>query len=151
VLEFSQKQGVCITIHNSSKFLLTHCVSKKNDDILYMLSFLANTSWHHDLFIYGMYLSYILFAITLTGVLYIDPLYLSTLRTIIKYYVCIVLLLRFNPFVKSSNKASDIEFNRRIAFSAGIFLLFTTTATSIMESYLNQVLNINNISTDSHD
>ena len=104
-----------------------------------MLSSFASTSWHHDFFIYGMYLSYILFAITLTGVLYIDPVYLSTLREVLKYYVCIVLLLRFNPFVKSSNKASDIEFNRRIAFSAGVFLLFTTAATSVVESYLNSV------------
>ena len=104
-----------------------------------MLSFFANTSWHHDFFIYGMYLSYILFIITLTGMLYIDPVYLSTLRIILKYYVCAILLIRFNPFVKRSNKASDIEFNRRIAFSAGIFLLLTTTVTSIMEGYLKNI------------
>ena len=114
-----------------------------------MLSTFASTSWHHDFFIYGMYLSYILFAITLTGVLYIDPVYLSTLRTILKYYVCVVLLLRFNPYVKRSNKASDIEFNRRIAFSAGLFLLFTTAATNVMEGYLNGVLKINGLGTSS--
>ena len=108
-----------------------------------MLSSLAKSSWHHDIFIYGMYLSYMLFAVTLTGVSYIDPVYLSTLRTLLKYYVCAILLLRFNPFVKTSNKASDIEFNRRIAFSAGIFLLFTTAATNVAERYLNSVLNIN--------
>ena len=114
-----------------------------------MLSTFASTSWHHDFFIYGMYLSYILFAITLTGMLYIDPVYLSTLRTILKYYVCAILLIRFNPFVKRSNKASDIEFNRRIAFSAGIFLLLTTTATNAMENYFNSVLKINGFGTSS--
>lgn len=109
------------------------------------LSSLASTSWHHDFFIYGMYLSYALFAITLTGILYIDPVYLSTLRMTLKYYVCAVLLLRFNPFVKISNKTSDIEFNRRIAFSAGIFLLFTTAATNVVENYLNSILKINSL------
>jgi hypothetical protein len=104
-----------------------------------MLSFLANTSWHHDLFIYGMYLSYILFAITLTGILYIDPVYLTALRTFLKYYVCAILILRFNPFVTGSTKPSDIAFNRRIAFSAGIFLLLTTTATSVVQGYMNGV------------
>ena len=114
-----------------------------------MLSSFASSSWHHDFFIYGTYLSYILFAMTLTGILYINPVYLSTLRTILKYYVCAVLLLRFNPFVKWSNKASDVEFNRRIAFSAGIFLLLTTTVTSIMEGYLKNILKINGLETSS--
>jgi hypothetical protein len=108
-------------------------------NIMYMLSSIVNTSWHHNLFTYGVYLSYVLFIVTLTGVLYIDPSYLSTLRNILKYYVCAILLLRFNPFVKMSTKTSDIEFNRRIAFSAGIFLLLTTTATVAIQNAITTI------------
>jgi hypothetical protein len=95
-----------------------------------MLSSLTDTSLHHKAFRYGMYLSYVLFAITLTGIMYIDPMYLSSLDSALKYYVAIVLLVRFNPLASVPRKKADIKFNRSIAFSAGVFLLLTTAALS---------------------
>ena len=45
------------------------------------------------------------------------------LGTVMKYYVTIFLLLRFNPLTKT--KFTD--FDRRIVFSSAIFMLTTTT------------------------
>ena len=85
-----------------------------------------------NLFIYGMYLSYVLFAIALTGIYEIDPLYLSTLRIFLKYFICIILIVKFNPFThKISYRATDVEFNRHLIFHSAIFLLLATTATNV--------------------
>ena len=92
-------------------------------------------SWHKKLFLYGNYLSYILFITAFSGVLYISPSHLDTLATVLKYYVCIFLLIRFNPLIKITSR--DTEFDRKVAFSAGVFLLLTTTATTIAKEYVS--------------
>ena len=102
------------------------------------LNHCANQSWHRRAFIYGLYLSYILYIIALLGITTLKPEYLDTLESILKYYICAILIIKFNPFVKPSNK----EFDRLIAFEAGIFLLLTTTATSFVQKYIQD--NISN-------
>lgn len=92
-------------------------------------------SWHKQLFLYGNYLSYILFITAFSGILYISPSHLDTLSTALKYYVCAFLLIRFNPFVII--KSRDTEFDRKVAFSAGVFLLLTTTVTTIAKEYVS--------------
>lgn len=108
-----------------------------------MLSFLFNltkASWHQKLYIYGIYASYLLFFLALTGVVSLSPTYMTTLETILKYYVCLFLIVRFNPLVKDEKiTKAELEFDRRIAFSAGLFLLLTTAITSIAQSYLTQL------------
>ena len=92
-----------------------------------VLSYIIKKKYHHTFFKYMLYTSYILFAIAFTGVYRIDPSYLTTLNELIKYYVCIFLLVQFNPY--SEINCEDSEFNRKIVFSAGIFLLLTTGIT----------------------
>lgn len=92
-------------------------------------------SWHKNIFLYGNYISYMVFILAFTGVVSIAPTYLDTLNTILKYYVCGFLLIRFNPLVEI--KSRDAEFDRKVAFSAGVFLLLTTTATTIAKEYVS--------------
>lgn len=92
-----------------------------------VLSYILNNKYHHNIFEYMLYTSYILFAIAFTGVYSVDPSYLTTLNELITYYVCIFLLVQFNPYSKI--KCEDYEINRKIVFSAGIFLLLTTGIT----------------------
>lgn len=98
---------------------------------------------YKDIFIYGLYISYLLFFIAFTGFFTISPQYLTTLEMVMKYYVCGFLLLRFNPWVskKIRNTAKNAEFDRRVAFSAGVFLLFSTAFTDIAEYYLVNIKN----------
>ena len=97
---------------------------------------LGRAKWHKSAYTWGLYLSYALFAVAFTGVLRIDPQYLVGLETAIKYYVCAFLLIRFNPLThKRAHSAATAEFDRRIAFAAGVFLLLTTAVTGIAASY----------------
>jgi hypothetical protein len=79
------------------------------------------SAWHKTLFDYVSYLSVLFIIVTYTGVFYINPIYINTIHNCILYYVCAVLLIRFNPYVKHSY----VEFDRKIAFTAGIILLTT--------------------------
>lgn len=58
--------------------------------------------------------------------------YLEITQEILKYYVIFFLLIRFNPFTRT--KFTDLD--RRVVFSASLFLLTTTTLTN----YANQTL-----------
>ena len=91
--------------------------------------------WHERLFLYGNYLSYLLFFCAFIGVLRLEPKYLSTLNTALKYYIAIFLIIHFNPIIRI--KVHNQAFDRNIAFKAGIFLLLTSTATSIASDYIN--------------
>ena len=107
---------------------------------MYMLDYLnrlANKPWHQKAYIYGLYLSYFLYIVALLGITTFKPEYLNALENILKYYICIILIVKFNPFVKPSNK----EFDRHVAFEAGIFLLLTTT-TGLVQKYIKEIKNV---------
>jgi len=72
--------------------------------------------------------SYILYACVLFGVVGGAPKYLELLKTCVSIYVCLFLIIRFNPFRK---RPSFNELDRKIAYNAGIFILMTTGITSI--------------------
>ena len=102
---------------------------------------ISNSTWHQKLFIWGIYLSYLLFFISITGIIALKPEYLTSLEEILKYYVCAFLIIRFNPFVKKhSITLKEFNFDKQIAFSAGIFLLLTTAITDIANNYLVNVI-----------
>ena len=102
---------------------------------------MTNWTWHQSIFKYAVYVSYILYIITFMGIFKNSPEYLTVLDNIIKYYVCIVLLIRFNPFIKNIKIDNKLEFDRKIAFSAGIFLLFTTTVSTIAQQFFSMEFN----------
>jgi len=79
------------------------------------------------------YLSIFFIIVTYTGVFYINPKYITTVHDYILYYVCAILLIRFNPYVREDYaNQSNVVFDRKIAFTAGIILL-----TSIVGQHLS--------------
>lgn len=88
-----------------------------------------------NIFIITTYSLYILFAV---GVVKSAPQYLETLDYYVKIYISLFLLWRFNPF----RKIQFTELDRKISFSAGIFLLTTTAVTQILIKYLDNAKNI---------
>ena len=111
---------------------------KEIKNILSYFYDLSTSEWHHKLFIYGLYLSYLLFFIAFTGIVTLSPSYLSSLETWIKYYVCFIILIRFNPFIAEKHLKNNTDFDRRIAFSAGLFLLLSTSLVDIVQSYVGK-------------
>ena len=90
-------------------------------------------AFHKQLFIYGRYISGVLFVVALVGASTTAPQYLEVLSMLLKYYVSVFLLIQFNPFIRMAKH--DAEFDRKVAFSAGVFLLVTTTATAVAQGY----------------
>jgi hypothetical protein len=93
-----------------------------------------NSKWHKKIFIYTLYFSYILIVISLTGLFSRAPEYLHKIQKYIIYYICIILIGRFNPFI--NNRIVFDDYDRQIVYSAGIALLMTTGAIHIFENYI---------------
>jgi hypothetical protein len=74
--------------------------------------------------------SYILIILSFLGLSNTAQIYLNTMDYYIRIYICLFLIWRFNPFRKL-DKFTDLD--RKIAFSAGLFIL---TTTALNNSYL---------------
>jgi hypothetical protein len=53
------------------------------------------------------------------GVVYINPVYVETVSSIIRVGMCLILLYRFNPFTKPELK----KYDRELIFTAAMLLL----------------------------
>lgn len=85
-------------------------------------------------------ISYSLIIISALGFSKIAPQYLETLDYYVKIYVCLFLIIRFNPFVH----VSFTELDRKIAFSAGLFILTTSALNSYIQDFTDKLKNIAN-------
>lgn len=97
-------------------------------------------NWHESVYMTILYSSYVLYFIAFTGILSLNPSYLSVLETFIKYYISIILLIRFNPFVDRK----ITKFDKKLVFTSALLLFISTTAYSIAINYFKN-LNISNL------
>lgn len=72
-----------------------------------------------NVFLLVNYVVYVLYVVAYLGLWGRAPEYLDYLRTLLKLYVGVILVLTFNPFMPMPSSGM----NRQIAFSAGIFIL----------------------------
>lgn len=91
----------------------------------YLINF-TEQKWHQKLYYFISYLLITSYIIASFGIYSLDPNYLKLMQDIIKIYIAINLILRFNPYYKLELNKNNYEFNRRIAFSSGIFLLISS-------------------------
>ena len=87
---------------------------------------------------YLLYLIYFLYILAIFGVSAYAPQYIGDLRNIIKIYISLILIFRFNPIYNKRNHLSKTD--KTIVFSAGCFLLLSTSLLSIIEYYVNKLL-----------
>lgn len=87
-------------------------------------------------FIYSIYASYLLFFVAFFGLATIKPEYLQVLEAVMKTYVALFLVLRFNPLVRERPTKLD----RQIAYSAGLFLLVTTSIGILAQTYFKSLV-----------
>lgn len=85
-----------------------------------------------DIFIY---ISWILYLAILFGVSVNAPSYLDSVDYYAKLYVSLFLLYRFNVF----RKITFTDLDRKIAFSAGVFLFATTALNQTLTAYLDPI------------
>ena len=89
--------------------------------------------------IFGIFisLSYFLIFLSFFGLSNSAPQYLDKLDYYVRIYICLFLLWRFNPFRKID---TFTNLDRKIAFSAGLFILTTTTLNQYVIDLKNKVL-----------
>ena len=85
-----------------------------------------------DIFIF---ISWVLYFAILFGVSVNAPSYLDNVDYYAKLYVSLFLLYRFNVF----RKVTFTELDRKIAFSAGVFLFATTALNQTLTTYLDPI------------
>jgi hypothetical protein len=85
-----------------------------------------------DIFIF---ISWVLYIAVLLGVSVNAPSYLDDVDYYAKIYVSLFLLYRFNAF----RKVTFTELDRKIAFSAGVFLFTSTALNQVITQYLEPV------------
>lgn len=87
------------------------------------------------IFMFTIFLSYCLYFIAILGISTQAPIYLTYLEIIVKVYVSLFLIIRFNPF--SHMKFTHLD--KRIAFSAGLFLFSTSIINQLLKKYFINV------------
>jgi hypothetical protein len=82
-----------------------------------------------------LYAWYGLYAVALLGIATVAPAHLDTLNMVLKYFIIVFLLVRFNPWTNPNQTFT--AFDRTIVFSAAFFLLASTTIASLITDKLN--------------
>jgi hypothetical protein len=96
-------------------------------------SFKSLRGFQEKVFDFVTYLTYILLLASGLGLSQYAPAYVKDIDYYTRVYVCLFLIIRFNPFVKIKFD----ELDRKIAFAAGFFIL-TTTALNQYVTYLGR-------------
>ena len=99
---------------------------------------MSNSAYNFQAKIYDnvIYFTYFLMIVSALGMSEYAPNYVSDLNNIVKIYVCLFLIWRFNPLRK---QARFHDLDRRIAFSAGIFILTTTVLNEYLIQFKDEV------------
>jgi hypothetical protein len=81
-----------------------------------------------------LFVTYFLYFLLVLGVYFISPQYINLLHNIVKIYICFFLIYRFNPW--RITRCNHLD--KRIAFSAGFFLLSTTIFENILAYFISK-------------
>ena len=94
--------------------------------------------WQDRLFTIFIYVSYMLMILSAFGLSEAAPKFLQSLDYYVRIYICLFLIWRFNPF-RRHYEFTDLD--RKIAFSAGVFILTTTALNQYIEEVKSIVKN----------
>ena len=101
------------------------------------------TKFQEQIFDICINISYVLLIISALGLSQKTPTYLQSLDYYTRIYTCLLLIWRFNPF-RTHYEFTTLD--RKIAFSAGLFILTTTVINQYTDDIKNKVGNFLNIS-----
>ena len=79
-----------------------------------------------------VFMTYFVYFASIIGAFSVDPKFMDTIDFYAKLYICLFLLIRFNPIRK---KIKFTELDRKISFSAGVFLLTTVIINGLVTRY----------------
>ena len=110
-------------------------------NIYKFLKYLTEQKWHQVVYSNLVIVSSIILILSLFGVSLISAEYRYILSSIIQIYIGIFLILRFNPLIKTSNSSKDQRlFDRKVAFSAGIYILSSSLILGILDLIRRKII-----------
>jgi len=86
----------------------------------------------YQAFNYYIAFSYFIYIAVLLGVFTTVPQYVTILNSFIKILIAFVLLYKFNPL---QDNYTLTKFDKKIVFSSGVYLLFTTVIGEYLVEY----------------
>ena len=90
----------------------------------------------YNVFNIAIIMVYILTVASIFGLSSSAPAYLYILNTIIHTYIGCFLLYRFHPFRETHTTFSELD--RKVAFSAGVFIIMTTILGASLYRYIKK-------------
>jgi hypothetical protein len=93
-------------------------------------------NFHTSTYLWAVFIIHLTYAIVLVGLVEAEPSYLTTIEYYVKVYVSIFLIMRFNPYYHTRQFT---ETDRRIVFSAAIFIVTTSVLKHVIEEYRPQI------------
>ena len=94
------------------------------------------TKFQERIFDIIVYISYALIILSYLGLSRYNPAFLDDINNYTRIYICLFLLWRFNPF-RHLDKFTNLD--RKIAFSAGVFILTTTVLNNYLTTFTNKI------------
>ena len=91
---------------------------------------------HTSAYLWTVFLIHVTYAIVLVGLVETEPSFLANVEYYVKVYVSVFLILRFNPYWHTG-KFTEID--RRIVFSAAIFIVTTSVLKHVIDQYRPQI------------
>lgn len=91
---------------------------------------------HTSAYLWTIFIIHLTYAVVLVGLVEVEPHYLTTIEYYVKVYVSIFLIWRFNPY-HHTNKFTEVD--RRIVFSAAIFIVTTSVLKHVIDQYRPQI------------
>jgi len=93
-------------------------------------------NFHTSAYLWTVFIIHVTYAVVLVGLVEVEPSYLTNIEYYVKVYVSIFLILRFNPYYHTRQFT---ETDRRIVFSAAIFIVTTSVLKHVIEEYRPQI------------
>ena len=94
-------------------------------------------------FLISLMVVHVTLAFVFLGVVYINPKYVETVSSIIRVCMCLILIIRFNPFTKPELK----KYDRELIFTAAMLLLTNEAITKyvignydVVPSYVKNIV-----------
>lgn len=94
------------------------------------------TKFQERIFDIAIYISYALIILSYLGLSKYNPAFLNDINNYLRIYICLFLLWRFNPY-RRLDKFTNLD--RKIAFSAGVFILTTTILNNYLVAFKNNI------------
>jgi hypothetical protein len=94
------------------------------------------TTFQNNAFTVIIIATYLIYFLSAIGISKTAPMYLDDFDYYVKIYISLFLLWRFNMF----RKIDFNELDRKIAFSAGLFLFTSTAVYSILSGYVKNTV-----------